>query len=347
MILMSLEQCRYWYAEEVRYDANLRSERIFKAFATVPREKFLGPGPWKIEAPKSYTSERRYIDTPSDDPRHVYHNALIAIDANKHLNNGHPQFWASMLEAVEPTDGEHVVHVGCGTGYYSAILADLVGASGRVMALEVDETIAARARANLSYLAQVEVVHANGADYVPEASDVIIVNAGTTRIFSSWLTALRPEGRLLVPLTVTSDSGTATWGKLLRVVRLHGVGYQASFLGAVGIYPFVGGRDDVTNRLLSDALKRGGVDKVCSVRLDPHPVDDSCWLHAETFCLSQSPCFFHSLHLGHLGMPGLEDITIDVVRLSISMRPAAIGSPTIRRFRRLARRRVSRSLRLD
>jgi protein-L-isoaspartate(D-aspartate) O-methyltransferase len=286
MCSMSLEECRHWYAEEVRYDANLSSERIVTAFATVPREKFLGAGPWKIDSFKSYSSQRRYLETPDADPRHVYHNALIAIDPTRRLNNGHPQFWASMVECIEPQLGEHVVHIGCGTGYYSAILAELVGRRGRVIALDVDQDLAERARENLSNLAQVQVLHADGAEYQPPTSDVIIVNAGASNVLRSWLFALRTSGRLLVPLTVTSDDEGSTWGKLLRVIRYAG-GYRASFLGAVGIYPFVGGRDEESNRRLSEAFKVGRADTVRSVRLDQHAAAADCWFHTEVCCLSQ------------------------------------------------------------
>jgi protein-L-isoaspartate(D-aspartate) O-methyltransferase len=46
--------------------------------------------------------------------------------------------------------GDHVVHVGAGTGYYSAILAEMVGRTGRVTAIEIDPLLAARAKENLA-----------------------------------------------------------------------------------------------------------------------------------------------------------------------------------------------------
>ena len=50
--------------------------------------------------------------------------------------------------AVEP--GQHVAQIGAGAGYYTAMLAELVGPSGRVSAFEFDPELAARARANLA-----------------------------------------------------------------------------------------------------------------------------------------------------------------------------------------------------
>jgi len=52
--------------------------------------------------------------------------------------------------------------VGAGTGYYTAILAMLVGAGGHVDAYEIEADLAARAAANLSSLPQVSV-HAQSA----------------------------------------------------------------------------------------------------------------------------------------------------------------------------------------
>src|SRR6516162_4931819 len=44
---------RHGYAEELRCTASIREPAVVKAFATVPREHFLGPGPWRILSPMS------------------------------------------------------------------------------------------------------------------------------------------------------------------------------------------------------------------------------------------------------------------------------------------------------
>jgi len=48
----------------------------------------MGAGPWQIMASAGYRT------TPDDDPRHVYHDVLIALQAERLLNNGHPSFLA-------------------------------------------------------------------------------------------------------------------------------------------------------------------------------------------------------------------------------------------------------------
>jgi protein-L-isoaspartate(D-aspartate) O-methyltransferase len=105
------------------------------------------------------------------------------------------------LIAAAPQPGEHVVHVGAGVGYYTAILAELVGATGRVTAIEFDGELAARATANFAQTPHVHVVHGDGTRIVFEPVDIIYVDAGATRPADAWLDRLKEGGRLILPLT--------------------------------------------------------------------------------------------------------------------------------------------------
>ena len=90
---------------------------------------------------------------------------------------------------------DHVVHVGAGTGYYSGILAEIVGRAGRVTAIEVDPILAARAKENLAAAwPQATVVAADGFLFQPDRpADAIVVNAGVTHFSRVWLDALAAE----------------------------------------------------------------------------------------------------------------------------------------------------------
>src|SRR5262249_14347179 len=153
--MTTLDDARRFFAEEIRAVANLQSEVLVEALAKVPREAFLGDGPWEI----AVASARRpgaltYRRTRDADPRNLYHNVLVAIDASRELNNGQPSALAASLDLLGLRPGETFVHIGCGVGYYSAIGANLVGISGRVLAVELDPDLAARAKANLAGFGQ-------------------------------------------------------------------------------------------------------------------------------------------------------------------------------------------------
>src|SRR5580704_17550646 len=47
----TIATARRWFAEELRHTAHVCSESVIEAFATVPREHFAGPGPWRILSP--------------------------------------------------------------------------------------------------------------------------------------------------------------------------------------------------------------------------------------------------------------------------------------------------------
>jgi protein-L-isoaspartate(D-aspartate) O-methyltransferase len=279
--LGDLEALRRYYAEELRTVSNLQSEALVRAFAKVPREHFLGSGPWQILNP----SFESYRATPDADPRHLYHNVLVAIDASRHLNNGQPGFLAFLIDALELEEGEHVVHVGCGTGYYTAILAEVVGPNGHVTAIEIDPELATRARSNLSYLHHVEVIEADGGGYDPGPSDATLINAGSTHPRSVWLDTLRLGGRLLVLLTATKEANGPGWGYVLKVTR-QSRGLAACFISDVGVFPCIGSRDTALNERLKEAFDRGDWKTVQSLRRDPHEPTDACWLHSVDFCLS-------------------------------------------------------------
>jgi protein-L-isoaspartate(D-aspartate) O-methyltransferase len=283
-ISRDLDLARAFYAEELRAIANLQSEAVVRAFAKVPREHFLGPGPWQVRNPVF----DGYWTTNDADPRRLYHNLLVAIDASRRLNNGHPSFLAFLIDALDLQTGQHVVHVGCGTGYYTAIMAEVVGREGHVTAIEVDSDLASRAQSNLSYLSHVQVFAGDGGQLDPGPSDAIFVNAGATHPRSIWLDSLRSGARLLVPLTVTEDADHGGGGRVLKVTRQPG-GFTASFISGVGIFSCVGGRDSKLNQRLKEAFERGDWKSVQSLRREPHEPVDSCWFHGRDFCLSKLP----------------------------------------------------------
>ena len=273
------------FAEELRYTARVGSAAVIEAFATVPRERFAGPGPWQLLSPMRMGS---YWSTGDADPRHLYHDVLIALDLTRRLNNGQPSLWAARYDQLELASGGRVVHVGAGTGYYSAILAEIVGSTGHVTALEVDASLAARAEANLALWPQVVVLALNGFTYEPEAPvDAVIVNAGVATLSPLWLDALKPAGgRLLVPLTDTRGSGGFLLVARLPATPQH---YAARFVGRTRIFPCADGRPPEAEARLEIALQGKRLAAVRSLHRGPEPSDASCSLAGEGWWLSTEP----------------------------------------------------------
>ena len=219
---------------------------------------------------------------------HLYDDVLVAIDPSRGLNNGLPSYLAFCLDALDLHEGDRVLHVGCGVGYYTAIIAEVVGPTGRVVGVEIDADLASRARDTLSDIHHTEVVQGDGGEYDPGPCDAIFINAGATHPRSVWLDSLRPGGRLVLYLTVALDDTGAGKGGMLKVIRKD-KGYAARFLSSVAVFHCIGSRDQDANRRLQEAMMRGRWGSVRSLRRDRHTQSETCWLHGDDFCLSTLP----------------------------------------------------------
>jgi protein-L-isoaspartate(D-aspartate) O-methyltransferase len=273
------KKLRSFFARYVAARGRARDYRIEQAFASVPREPFVGPGPWSINLPG-----HGYVRTPDDDPAYIYQDTLVAIDTGRSINIGEPSLHARCLDALALRTGETVLHVGAGVGYYTALLAHLVGETGRVHAYEIETDLAARARQNLAHLPQVDVQARTGiADHLPKA-DAVYVNAGITQPSWAWLDALRTDGRLIFPLQPIGG-----FGAMLMITRpRHGLLWPARFVTRAGFIPCAGPQDDETGRRLAAAFAAGGSDRVQSFRVDDEP-DASCWCRGDGWWLSTAP----------------------------------------------------------
>jgi protein-L-isoaspartate(D-aspartate) O-methyltransferase len=130
------------------------------------------------------------------------------------------------------------------------------------------------------------VIEGDGGEIDAGPADAILVNAGVTHPRAIWLDSLRPVGRLILPLTVTDDADGGGGGRVLKIIRQPG-GFTACFISGVGIFSCVGGRDPELNQRLKEAFERGDWKSVQSLRREPHEPADTCWLHADNFCLSR------------------------------------------------------------
>jgi protein-L-isoaspartate(D-aspartate) O-methyltransferase len=287
---MTLDDCRLFYADEIRIAARLDSAALVATFARVPREKFMGPGPWQIASPDMASmammglTGEAYVST--DNPRDLYHNVLVALDPDRHLNNGQPSALARWINALELRPGDRVYHLGCGVGYYTAIMAEVVGPGGRVAASEVDAGLAARARENLAVYANVSVHLGDGAAFDPGQCDAIFINAGVTHPHPLWLERLSHRGRLVLPLTATRGADDTGGAGIVAKVTREANGFSIRAVTLAGMFSCTSVRDSEMNTALAKALATKAFSKLKSVRTDPHPQEVTCVAHCADICLS-------------------------------------------------------------
>jgi protein-L-isoaspartate(D-aspartate) O-methyltransferase len=280
-VSIPIEQYRRFYAEEIRAVAGLTQPRLVDAFATVPREKFLGEPPWQF-AGELYLQRSAYQETR--EPRDMYHDVVVALKRERSLNNGLPSALAIWIAALEVVEGDAVYHVGCGTGYYTAILAEVVGPSGSVIAAEVEADLAERAAGSLRNYGHVSVRSGDGAGIDPGLCDRILINAGVTHPHAPWLQCLKEGGRMVMPLTVTMAPGLGK-GLMVKITR-RGEQFAAEVVSMVAIYSSTSVRDAAIEPQLSKAFESRELFKLKSVRMEAHDPVASCLFHGPAVCLS-------------------------------------------------------------
>lgn len=165
----------------------ISSPSVETAFRAVPRHLFL-PG-----IPLNTVYSDRSIPTKQQDGMTL-------------SSSSQPAIMAVMLEDLALKHGHHVLEIGAGTGYNAALMAHIVGRSGRVVTVDIDDDIVSGARASLATMGagHVQVVCNDGADGYPVSApyDRIIVTAGAGDIASEWRNQLKPGGRLMLPLSI-------------------------------------------------------------------------------------------------------------------------------------------------
>jgi protein-L-isoaspartate(D-aspartate) O-methyltransferase len=275
-----IAELRRFFAHLVTANAGIPAgSELEAAFASIPREQFVGPPPWRVFTPMGY------IESSSEDPSVLYQDVVVSLGTDAPLNNGQPTLHAYCLNVLKLRKGEHVLHIGAGSGYYTTILARLVGESGWVEAYEIEPGLAQRAEENLAGFQQVQVHARSGAAGPLPPCDAIYVNAGTTEPLAVWLNALKPGGRLLFPLTPASGSGAMLL--VTRPDQMQGGEeiFAARFLMQVAFVPCAGARDEATAQRLTKAFRNRNWSKVKSLHRNNAP-DRSCWFAGQGWWLS-------------------------------------------------------------
>jgi protein-L-isoaspartate(D-aspartate) O-methyltransferase len=174
-------------------------------------------------------------------PRELFVPPALAAqaysDSEIRLGNGRvllrPMTLAKLIQAANVRPGDHVLDVGCGTGYSSAVLSHL-GAS--VVALEEDTALARLAETALATAAAPQVRFVEGplpAGWPAAAPFDVILFEGATEVVPNELGAqLKPEGRL------AAIFGGGPAGKAMVYRRIEGrLAGRAAFDAAAPVLP--------------------------------------------------------------------------------------------------------------
>jgi protein-L-isoaspartate(D-aspartate) O-methyltransferase len=166
------------------------------AFRRVPRERF-APAGTPLET--VYNADDA-VPTKTDQ----YGVVISSVSA--------PFIQAQMIEqaAIEP--GMSVLEIGSG-GYNAALLAEVVGADGLVVSMDIDKDVTDRAETALAeagYSDRVRVVLGDAGHGVPDVEhfDRIVVTVGAWEIAPSWLEQLADGGRIVLPLRMKGVTRT-------------------------------------------------------------------------------------------------------------------------------------------
>jgi protein-L-isoaspartate(D-aspartate) O-methyltransferase len=279
---IDLAVCRQAYAAQMLAKMGVADdERLRQIFATVPREDFLDPPPWRM------ANGIGYQDMPSTDPVILYQDVLIALQEERQVNNGSPSLHALGLHWLAPQSGEVACHIGAGGGYYTAMLSHLVGSGGHVTAIEYDRELAARASANLASYGNVELVCGNGLEWPKSSADAIYVNFATHRPADPWIGNLSVGGRLIFPLSAPSRDGndnlrprSARGGYFL--IRRTATEYSARYLSpTVFVWGHAASGTIETYKALESTFRHGGMEKVTRLRWKMPKQEDEWYSEAD------------------------------------------------------------------
>ncbi|WP_030609476.1 methyltransferase, FxLD system [Streptomyces fulvoviolaceus] len=179
------ERLRNALVDQLRADGHARTPAVETALRTVPRHVFV--------------PEASLEDAYANAPVHIKYDT----DGTSISCASQPGVVALMLDQLDAQPGERILELGAGTGYNAALLAHLVGESGHVTILDVDDDLVEGARAHLAAagLTNVEAVTRDGALGYAEGApyDRIIATVGAHGVPHAWMQQLAPDGRLLVP----------------------------------------------------------------------------------------------------------------------------------------------------
>ena len=149
----------------------------------------------------------RQIFIPEDKQGVAYIDGSLQIGAGRYILP--PMVFAKMAEALDIKGSESVLDIACGTGYSSAVLANLCK---KIVAVESNTDLASKAHQNLNKLGVSNVIiisntlsrgHEEGSPY-----DIIFINGAIKEIPQNLFGQLAENGKLVTIISKTPYSGS-------------------------------------------------------------------------------------------------------------------------------------------
>jgi protein-L-isoaspartate(D-aspartate) O-methyltransferase len=194
----------------------ITQENVKQAMIKVPREEFM---PLDV---RPYA----YIDRP------------LPLGEGQTISA--PHMVAIIAEKLELDDGMKVLEIGTGFGYNAAVIAEIIGKKGHVYTIERIESLALKARENLTktgYSGTVSVIIGDGTHGYPEKApfDRIYATASAPKVPEPLKRQLKIGGTLLTP--IGSDH---YFQELVSLKRVSEDEYKRQKLGGVVFVPMIG-----------------------------------------------------------------------------------------------------------
>lgn len=176
-------------------DGWLKTPRIIEAFRKIQRVDFLPASP---------------VGGPEDLKDLAELNEALPIGYGQTISQ--PLVVAFMLEQLQPQRGDKILDIGSGSGWTTALLAEIVGGKGRVVAVDIIPELVESGKKNVekyNFVEKgiVEFICADGSKgYKKEAPfDKILVSATAERLSPAWKEQLKIGGRIVAPI------GSSIW----------------------------------------------------------------------------------------------------------------------------------------
>lgn len=171
----------------------IKNQNVLNAFRNIPREKFV----------PEYLKNNAYDDVP------------LPIGEGQTISQ--PYIVARMIELIEPQKNDRILEIGTGSGYQTALLAEMCS---MVVTIEKIKTLYLEAKKRFEDMGYTNIVlvYGDGTIGYNELSpyDKIIVSAGAPAVPPSLFNQLKEGGILVLPV------GDRFFQNLLKVKKISG-----------------------------------------------------------------------------------------------------------------------------